>query len=367
MQPHREVLIIGAGPTGLATALFLTQKGYRPRIIDRNTSPSPYSKAFGVNARSLELLEATGVTARFLQHGRRMTNLNLHHHDRILAQLRLGEVQHRYPFMCVQSQEASERMLREALAERGIEVEWGSAVEHIHDGDGRPAVEVRTATGSSTMKPDIVLAADGASSSVRKALGISFEGVKYDEPWKLYDLELTGPLDADDGHIFLLDDGGMFVVRHESNVWRVLGNVPDMLKRLPASTQLGPVHWESQFAISNRVAGRFSKGAIYLAGDAAHIHAGIGARGMNLGIEDAFVFAELHHRGELDRYDALRRPVINKVVGQIQRAMAVPRATTLPGRLVRTFPRMIQFLVPLARSRVQPWILGLDHELGIIT
>ncbi len=365
MQPHREVLIIGAGPTGLATALFLTQKGYRPRIIDRNTSHSPYSKAFGVNARSLELLEATGVSARFLQHGRRMTNLNLHHHGRILAQLRLGEVQHRYPFMCVQSQEASERMLREALAERGIEVEWGSAVAQTHDDGGRPIVEVRTTSGSAAMKPDIVLAADGASSTVRKALGISFDGVTYDEPWKLYDLELTGPLDTDDGHIFLLDDGGMFVVRHESNIWRVLGNVPDMLNRLPAGTKLGPVHWESEFAISNRVAGRFSKGAIYLAGDAAHIHAGIGARGMNLGIEDAFVFAELYHRGELNRYDALRRPVIHKVVGQIQRAMAVPRATTLPGRIVRTFPSLVQLLVPLVRSRVQPWILGLDHEIGV--
>lgn len=365
MQPHRDVLIIGAGPTGLATALFLTQNGYKPRIIDRNTSPSPYSKAFGVNARSLELLEATGVTARFLHHGRRMRNLNLRHGDRVLAQLRLGEVQHRFPFMCVQGQEASERMLREALAERGIEVEWGTTVAQIHDDGGRPIVEVQTTSASTTVRPDIVLAADGASSTVRKALNISFDGVKYDEPWKLYDIELTGPLDADDGHIFLLDDGGMFVVRHESNVWRVLGNVPDMLSRLPAGTQLGPVSWESEFAISNRVAGRFSHGGIYLAGDAAHVHAGIGARGMNLGIEDAFVFAQLYHRGELDRYDVLRRPVIHKVVGQIERAMAVPRASTVPGRIVRAFPRIVQLLVPLVRSRVQPWILGLDHEIGI--
>jgi 3-(3-hydroxy-phenyl)propionate hydroxylase len=86
---------------------------------------------------------------------------------------------------------------------------------------------------------------------------------------------------------------------------------------------------------------------------------------MNLGIEDAFVFAELYHRGELYRYDQMRRPVIQKVVSQIQRAMAVPRAKTIPGRLVRTFPWLVQLLLPLVRARIQPWILGLDHEIEI--
>lgn len=365
MQQQGEVLIIGAGPTGLAAALFLTDKGYRARIVERNASPSPLSKAFGVNARSLELLEATGVTARFLQHGRRMTTLNLHHKDRILAELRLGDVQHRYPFMCVQSQAASERMLREALSERGLSVEWGKCVEHIRNEGHQAIVEISSPSGPETVQASVVLAADGASSTIRKALSISFDGVKYDEPWKLYDLELTGQLSPDDGHIFLLEQGGMFVVRHEGNIWRVLGNVPDMLSHLPAGMKPGKVHWESEFAISNRIAGRFAQGAVYLAGDAAHVHAGIGARGMNLGIEDAFVFAELYHRGELDRYEKLRQPVIRKVVGQIERAMAVPRAKTLPGRIVRRFPLLVEVVVPLVRSRVQPWILGLDHGLGL--
>jgi 2-polyprenyl-6-methoxyphenol hydroxylase-like FAD-dependent oxidoreductase len=113
------------------------------------------------------------------------------------------------------------------------------------------------------------------------------------------------------------------------------------------------------------VAERFGLGAVFLAGDAAHVHAGIGARGMNLGIEDAYVFAALCAEGRLDRYDALRRPVVNRVVGQITRAMAMPRATTLPGRAVRAAPWLVPLVFPLLRRTAQRWVIGLDHEVAV--
>ena len=102
-----------------------------------------------------------------------------------------------------------------------------------------------------------------------------------------------------------------------------------------------------------------------MAGDAAHVHAGIGARGMNLGIEDAYVFAELYARGQLDRYHDLRHPVITKVVGQIKHMMNGPRANTGLGRTIRTFPFLVRLMIPLVRWRVQPWVLGLDHDPGV--
>lgn len=113
------------------------------------------------------------------------------------------------------------------------------------------------------------------------------------------------------------------------------------------------------------MAERFSQGAIHLAGDAAHVHAGIGARGMNLGIEDAHVFAVLCAKGQLDRYDALRRPVVNRVVGQITRAMAMPPATTLPGRTVRVALWLVPLAFPLLRRTAQRWVVGLDHEVAV--
>lgn len=358
-----ETLIIGAGPTGLAAALFLSERGHSVRIIDRRREPSPHSKAFGVNARTLELLASSGVTDAFLRNGRRLERISLHRNGKILANLQLSDVDHRYPFMCVQGQAHSERLLTEALAARSIVVERGvelRALEHRHDGV--------TATISADGVDEVVFAtrifaADGASSTTRELLGIDFDGISYPEQWRLYDVELEGPLDDDDAHIMLLDDGGMFVVRHEGTIWRVLGSGGDLLGSLPVGTSVGPIHWQSDFEIANRVASRFSDGQVYLAGDAAHVHAGIGARGMNLGIEDAYVFARMLDEGRLSEYDATRRAVVKKVVGQITHMMMVPRATTFPGKLVRRFPGIIRTVVPRVRHRVQPWLLGLDHSI----
>jgi 2-polyprenyl-6-methoxyphenol hydroxylase-like FAD-dependent oxidoreductase len=358
-----DALIIGAGPVGLAAALFLTDRGRTVRIIDKRLEPSPHSKAFGVNARTLELLDASGVTKAFLQNGRRLERISLHRHDEILATLQLSEVDHRFPFLCVQGQAHSERLLTEALSTRSITVERGVELTALANESGGVTATVSSGGVETTIRARTVFAADGASSTSRDLLGIDFAGTSYPEKWRLYDVELQGPLDADDAHIMLLDDGGMFVVRHENTIWRVLGSGHDLLGSLPAGTTVGSIHWESEFEIANRVAGRFSDGEIYLGGDAAHVHAGIGARGMNLGIEDAYVFARMLEEGRLHEYDATRRAVVNRVVAQITHMMMVPRSTTVPGRLVRRFPGLIRMIVPRVRRRVQPWLLGLDHSI----
>lgn len=366
MTEHAEILIVGAGPTGLSAALFLSQRGHRARIVEKALERQPWSKAFGVNARTLSLLSESGVTSRFIENGRRLERLNLHRHGRVLATLRLNEVAAPFPFLLVQSQADSERLLEAALIERGVHVENGVEVVAIRKQGGKTMVEVRSSRTQGTISADCVLAAEGASSLVRKSLGITFDGDADQKPWRLYDVELDGvPIHHDEATIFLHDLGGMFLVRHHDNVWRVLGNVPDMLTHLPPGTTVGKIHWESDFRISNRVAGRFAEPPVYLAGDAAHIHSGIGARGMNLGIEDAYVFAECYHRGQLDRYDRLRRPVVEKLVGQIKRAMAMPNPSSAPGRIVRSAPWLVPIVFSLVRKPAQRWVLGLDHDLGL--
>ena len=358
-----DLLIVGAGPTGLATALFLLDKGHRVRVIDRRAEPSTFSKAFGVNARSLDLLTDSGVTDSFLANGRILQRINVRTTTKTLATLNLDQVDTPHPYLCVQSQADSERILTEAVLARSGVIERGVALVELAQQGDEVQVTVDGPAGPSTSVTRTVLGADGADSTVRRLLGVDFEGSTYPEPWQLYDVELETPLDADEAHIILLPDGGMFVVRHSGNLWRVLGNGSDLLSSLPAGTRVGAVHWESSFPISNRVATRFSVGDVHLAGDAAHTHAGIGARGMNLGIEDAFVFATLFDQGQLAAFDELRRPTVHKVVSEISRMMMVPRARTFPGRVVRAIPSLISLVVPMARAKVQPWLLGLDHEV----
>jgi 2-polyprenyl-6-methoxyphenol hydroxylase-like FAD-dependent oxidoreductase len=366
MSSEVNILIIGAGPTGLAAALFLAERGHRARIVEKRVTPAPWSKAFGVNARSLSLLSTSGVTAQFLENGRRMERLNLHRRGRTLATLRLDQVDDPFPFMLVQSQADSERLIETALCERGITVDRGIEAVTIKRNEDKAKVHLRTGSLDSTVIADCVLDASGASSVVRKSLGIAFNGTAYDEPWQLFDIELDNlPMPHDDGNIIIHDDGGMFLVCHHDNLWRVLGNVPNMLDHLPHGTKVGRIHWESDFEIANRVAGWFAEPPFFLAGDAAHIHSGIGARGMNLGIEDAYVFASLYDRRQLDRYDKLRRPVVEKVVSQIKRAMGPPRPSTVAGRIVRAAPWLVPVAITLVRNAAQRWLLGLDHELGV--
>jgi 2-polyprenyl-6-methoxyphenol hydroxylase-like FAD-dependent oxidoreductase len=365
MTDADDILIVGAGPTGLSCALFLAEHGVKPRIVERRPEPSPHSKAFGVNARSLELLTPSGVAGAFIENGRKMDQINIRRRGELLASLQLDEVKHQYPFMIVQSQADSERILAEAVEARGIKIERGVEVVSVHEKNGKAEVGLKTADGVLTTIANKVFAADGPGSFVRRSLDIGFDGDEYDEPWRLYDIELETSLDPDDAHIFLLDDGGMFVVRHTGNVWRVLGSGADLLGALPQGTKAGEVIWESEFRITNAVADQFVQGPFFLAGDAAHVHAGIGARGMNLGIEDSYVFAELYAQNRLDEYHDLRHPVISQVVGQIKHMMNGPRANTGLGRAIRTFPFIVRVAVPLVRSRIQPWVLGLDHKLGL--
>ncbi len=360
-----NTLIIGAGPTGLAAALFLRERGISSRVVDQAIEPSPYSKAFGVNSRTLSLLEGTGVTDRLLAQGRRMTALNVWRRGQKHFRLDLSLVDHRYPFMLIHSQADSEAALADALAERGVNVERGVAFEGVEVDPAGLRVTLRHGNGrEEETVAAVLLGADGASSSVRKAMSVGFPGSAFEEPWRLYDLVLHTPLAPDEAHAFLLDGGAAFAVRIRDDVWRLLGNVPDLPGRLPGTTA-GRVEWESDFGISHRMAARLQVGAACLAGDAAHIHSGLGARGMNLGIEDAYVFAALVSAGRIEEYEALRKPVVAKVMRQVERLTAVPRGRSFLAHMVRAMLPVLAPVMPTFAGPARRFILGLDHEVAL--
>lgn len=367
MGEHSAPLIAGGGPVGLAAGLFLCEQNIETRIVERKRERLPYSKAFGVNPRTLELLESSGVTAQLLADGRKLTALNVWRKNRRVLRLDLSSLPHRYPFMLVHSQAATEELLEQALLDRGIPLERGTTVSQVEATGRGNVVQLTLADGTTeSIEPPEVLGADGASSTVRESLGIGFPGSTWPEPWQLYDLELEHfPLDDGEAHSFLNDSGVLFMLRMEGPWWRVAGNCPDLLSHLPAGSRPGRIAWESEFHISHRLAARLRQGHVCLAGDAAHIHSPMGARGMNLGIEDAYVYVQLLAENRLEDYGRIRHPQIRQVIRRIERITSILRGRSLPAKAARILAPLAGTVAPLLASQIRRFVLGEDHPVRL--
>ena len=363
-------LIVGAGPTGLTAALFLALKGIQARLIDQAEAPELQSRALAVNPRTLELLSATGVADAIRADGHRMRRVRFHRDWQPVAEL---EFDARSRCMLVLPQARTEALLREALARLGVEPERGARFEGLmQDADGVVAtLSHGEGKGRETARAPVLLGADGAHSRVRAALGIAFEGSVFPEEWPLCDIHLDDPLDLDSAHVNFIEDGLIFMLGLSPGLWRVFGNVPDILDHLPPGSHPGAAEWRSSFHVSHRLAARENCGRVALAGDAAHLHSPVGARGMNLGIEDAYVFAECAADalgGRLDRladYGRLRREVHREVVGRVKALTQFARGRPAALGALRPYlvPAMTRF--PPVANVMLDTLTGLDHEVRV--
>lgn len=368
MAATGSVLIAGAGPTGLAAALFLTLLGVPVRIIDRASEPTHTSKALGVNPRTLKLLEETGVTAAIETEAQPMRALRLHRRGRPLTTLTIDwaaiGAEHR---MVILPQARTEALLADALAQRSVHVERGLGLIGLSQ---TPDVVKATLTDGSTATAPLLFGADGAHSSVRKALDLDFPGDGWDEPWQLIDVDLTGPA-ADEGWIDLGPEGPFVCLPFSGQTFRLIGFGPPLLDNLPGGWTTGAVRWRSDFHVSHRMVQRMTVGRVCLGGDAAHIHSPIGARGMNLGIEDAFVFAACAadalagQTGRLEDYDRLRRPVDAAVVRNVRTLTSAVRDTSARADQLRRFLIPLIARAPFLLHRILRVGMGLDHPVRL--
>jgi len=360
-----SVLVAGAGPVGLSAALELARLGATVRLIDKQADRSGLSKAVGIHARTLELLEPSGVTPRLLEAGLKIRHGNLRYDGEVLGRIDFNNLDHRFNFLLSLPQNETEAILEEALAARGVAVERGVELTGLsQDADGVTA-QLSGAGGTSAFRCAWLAGCDGAHSTVRGLLGIGFAGEHYPDSWSLADIRMEWPFGHGDANLFLRPDGEvLFVISMPDARFRAISNYPNALELLPDGSRVTEILWQTNFTVSLRQVASYGTGRVLLAGDAAHIHSPAGGRGMNLGIEDATVMARRITGGGAENYSRDRHPIGATVVREsdMQFRMAAARNPVL--RLLRN--AVIRHV--LGSARVQRRLLfrmaGLDHPAG---
>ena len=339
-----EVLIAGGGPVGLTAAVELTRRGVGCRVVDPLTEPRQYAKAVGVQPRTLEVFENMGVLRQILD-----ASAPMHGQLVYVNGAPVGRLEFPVPddvpfgFLCI-PQYATERILADALAARGVRVQRGVALTGFtQDADG-----VRVALSDGTgVRARYLLGADGAHSTVRKGLGVAFDGGAFEDQYMLGDVEVdwsqppgyavramhqTDGVTDDMLVCIPLPGRGRYrmsmLVPPDLTTEPTLADIQAVLDRLsPEPTTARNLRWSSVFRISHRIVDSYGAGRVFVAGDAAHIHPPTGAQGMNTGIQDAHNLAwklalAVHDAAApalLESYDAERRPVGEEVVGRTVR------------------------------------------------
>ncbi|MGS2644257.1 FAD-dependent oxidoreductase [Streptosporangium sp. LJ11] len=327
-----DVLVVGAGPTGLTAAVHLAGQGFDVTVVDDQAVGDNTSRAAVVHARTLEVLEDLGVSARLAALGIHARRFTIRDRDRILVPVGFDRLPTRYPYTLMISQAVTERVLLERLAELGGRVARPYTLESLtQDAEGVTA----RLSGGAVVTAKYLVGADGMHSTVREQVGVAFEGERYAESFSLADVRLTGGVPRDEVVLYFSPAGLVVVAPLPDGTHRIVSTVdeapptPDVAfvqglldARGPRKERavVGEVVWGSRFRIHHRVARTFRAGRVLLAGDAAHVHSPAGGQGMNIGIQDAVALAEaltIALKGAeeaLDRYAAARRPIALQVV-----------------------------------------------------
>ena len=308
LQNEVEVLIAGAGPTGLSLAAELMLRGVDPLIIDKHPSGANTSRACVVHARTLEVLEPLGVTRDLLTLGVRAPIFRIRARDRSLLTIDFAEIDSPYPFTLMCPQDRVERCLLTHVEDLGGSVVRPCELVNYKAFASHVEAEVKSPTGTRTINAHWLIGCDGMHSTVREQSGIPFVGAAYEQSFVLADIRMDWPLSREEVTLFYSPQGLMVVAPLPDDHFRIVATVDNAPEVPPAdflqalldnrgpsvnSGRLRDVVWSSRFRIHHRVAESPRKGRILLCGDAAHVHSPAGGQGMNTGIQDGVSLAEV--------------------------------------------------------------------------
>ncbi len=379
-----DVLIVGAGPTGLALALALQQAGVAHVLVDRLAEGQNTSRAAALHAHTLEELEPLGVTEALVARGRAVRQFALRDRDRRLIGLDFAQLPSRHAYLLMLPQDETERVLADRLAVLGGQVHRGVAATAIMRQADGAEVTLDTPQGPARIAARYVVGADGMRSLVREAMGTDFDGASYEDSFILADVEMDWPI-AEEVSLFFSAQGLLVVAPLPNGAFRVVATLAEapeqpsvadvqalVAARGPrgATARVRRVLWGSRFRLHHRVARTYREGPLLLIGDAAHVHSPAGGQGMNTGLVDAVLLGRLladvvqGRRGEaaLDAYGAQRRPAAAKVLrlAGLLTGAAVLRNRAL--RLLRNAAMTVIGRVPAARRQLMLNLSGLNRR-----
>lgn len=369
-----EVLVVGAGPTGLVLTLWLTKLGVRVRVVDKSAGPGLTSRAMAVHARTLEFYRQLGFGDEAVRRGLPMQRIHFREGTREAVTFDLsniGEGLSPYPFVLSFPQDDHEKLLLEQLTAAGVQVDRNTELLSLHDDGERVRAVLRTVRVEETVTAQYVCGCDGAHSAVRHALGLGFPGGSYDQLFFVADAEATGVTVNGDINACLGTNTLMLVFPIRSTgMVRLIGLIPTELTARddltfehlrPMVERQGGVHvtrvnWFSKYHTHHRVAEHFRVGRVFLAGDAGHIHSPAGGQGMNTGIGDAVnlawklaaVIQKRATEAVLDTYEPERIAFARTLVDTTDRVFRFVVGSGVGSQLLRS----------LVLPNVAPFVLG---------
>jgi 2-polyprenyl-6-methoxyphenol hydroxylase-like FAD-dependent oxidoreductase len=370
---HSDVLVVGAGPTGLVLALWLAKLGVKVHIVDKTAEPGTTSRAVAVQARTLELYRQLDLTDAVVDRGHKVPAVNLWVKGEQAARIRfenVGSSLTPYPFLQIFPQDAHERLLVDRLQQLGVTVARNTELIGFTDRADCVTARLRGPDGTeSEWQTCYIAGCDGAKSRIRDALGTGFPGGTYRQVFYVADVEATGPAINGELHIDLdeADFLGIFPLSNQGRA-RLIGTVRDeraehaeSLKFEDVSdraiehlkVRVDKVNWFSTYHVHHRVTEHFRIGRAFLLGDAAHIHSPAGGQGMNTGIGDAInlawkLAAVLTGKAPdalLDSYEAERIGFARRLVSTTDRVFSFATTEGPVASVVRT--RLAPAIIPM--------------------